>query len=72
MSVTRLPNNLVFLTRSDAVKIEEILEHENGSATMKVDLTQEEVAMLLEYAMQDLLIRMAKEEVERKAVDSGS
>jgi len=33
------------------MKITEIKENEDGSATMQVELTQEEVGMLIEYAI---------------------
>ena len=44
-----------------------VVEKDDGSAVLTVDLTKEEVGGLLEYALQHLLIDAAKQEVEKNA-----
>ena len=46
--------NVVVLTGED-MKILDLLEKPDGSAIMQVDLSQEEVRMLIEYALVGLL-----------------
>ena len=45
------------------MKIEYIEEHEDGGATIKFDLEQEEVQGLLAYALKDMLTKAAQEVV---------
>jgi len=40
------------------MKVESVTEHEDGSATAIMDLSTEEVRMLIEYAVIDLLKKL--------------
>jgi hypothetical protein len=43
------------------MKIEEMIEHEDGSATLNIDATKEEIAMLVEAG----LIALLKKHIEQ-------
>ena len=43
------------------MRVEYIVEHEDGGATVKFDLEEEEVQGLLEYALKNLLLEKVKE-----------
>jgi hypothetical protein len=66
MTVTRL-NDAILLTGEDVMKVTEVLEHDDESATITFDLSKEEVGVLLEYAIQTILIAAAKERIEEQA-----
>lgn len=42
------------------MKIIELVENTDGSATIQVDMAKEETAQLIEYALLDLLTKAAK------------
>ena len=44
--------------RSYIVKVQNIDEHEDGSATLTMDMTNEEVRTLVEYAIIELLKKL--------------
>jgi hypothetical protein len=44
--------------------VDKIVEHEDGGATITMDLTEEERQMLIEHALLDLLMKATKEVVE--------
>lgn len=46
------------------MKIEYIVEHEDGGATIKFDLEHEEVQGLLSYAIKGILTKAAQEVVD--------
>lgn len=46
------------------MKIEYIVEHEDGGATVKFDLDDDEVQALLSYAINNLLTKAAQEVVD--------
>lgn len=46
------------------MKIEYIVEHEDGGATIKFDLDDDEVQALLSYAIKSLLTKAAQEVVD--------
>jgi hypothetical protein len=44
--------------------VEKIVEHEDGGATITMDLTEEERQMLIEHALLDILTKATKEVIE--------
>lgn len=46
------------------MKIEYIVEHEDGGATVKFDLEPEEIQGILVYAIKDILTKAAQEVVD--------
>jgi hypothetical protein len=48
------------------MKIIELFEQEDGSALVKLDLTADEIALLLERAIIDILKEQIKDKNERK------
>lgn len=46
------------------MKVEYIVEHEDGGATVKFDLEDDEVQALLSYAIKSLLIKAATEALD--------
>ena len=49
------------------MKVLEFLEQEDGSAVLSVDLTADDMSVLLEYALQSILIKTAQSEIEKNA-----
>jgi hypothetical protein len=46
------------------LKVTELSENEDLSVTLEVEMTEEEAALLIEYAFDQLLIKKAKEYYE--------
>ena len=50
------------------MKVKEIIEDNDGSATMILDLTKEELRQLVEKAVITLLDEAIKEDIHRKSI----
>ena len=65
--ITHLANGVVLLTREDMMQVINVIEKDDGSPGLTIDLPKEETGSLLDDALQHLLIDVANQEVEKNA-----
>jgi len=46
------------------MKVLNLTEHKDGSATLELELTEEEIKLLVEYAIQQLIKKYLKETID--------
>lgn len=49
------------------MKVLQIIEHDDGSATIEFDTTSEETKMLIEYALKDIITKQVLKDIENAA-----